>query len=718
MKQAKFDPITLLKLIGVIENEEEANQVLTVIMEASRAEDHEAMEELSDPEIRAFRSGLEKAAVPIGESEEISPEQIFYLRARCNSVLNSKDLTSTQKDAITSKLIPEIPVLCETFEDHSKELVRAIQQNDEDKQDAETFICLQILQLAELADLAEEGSRRHFAHVMKHMLSSIETPDDLVEGCINALRKACDREAELVDNVKEILESINKTPNASSDGEETTDSYAGEEMENMETIKLVRILSILAVVLETASSRLASNPAVKIFAKYIVPSVTNKDPLVREAAVGCFGKLGLFTDEATVTAEFKTILLEVATREEEIMSIRAQALLALADWSMLFSDCLAPSVVDGREISFVDAVRHMMDDSRTAVICVSAEIAAKLLFAKRVCDSEWFAKLLSIFFDPRMVDLADEDEDVKEIGSPTRLHQLLTLFFPAVCMKEDASGPDGMMGSILPLLHLIYGKLPTSMAKGKKGSKKKVTWPVAKMVQYVCSTVDAGKPSQEDDTTAVQENKDDEDDDAANTTAVASVAETEALAANGTSILAGLQLAEFLAKGDQVVTDTEARALCKILGTTEFDADEEEYKHMLLLKRYTEELGMVITDAASLKYLSAINEKLSGIEVNEVDDTADDEDDAEESNDNDQNETLTDEEEEKEHVAPLMEMSLNDDLIESLQDLNIIDTSPIRDSDKENTSGRKRNSKGSTRKISGGSSGSRRPRRLRLSDTN
>ena len=715
MKSVSFDPIALLKLIGVMDNEAEASQVLQVIMEAAHSSDSDLLDELSDPEIRAFRSGIEKAAVPVKNSDDnLEPECLFFLRIRCKTVLESKDYSSTQKESITSKLIPEIPVLCEVFESHAKELMDAIEESDEDRQDIESFVCLQLLQLAELANLDEEGSRRHFAYVMKEMLSSVATPDDIVEGCINALRRVCDSEREMIDSIRDIIDVLQK--------EQAPERGAAAEQDEEEidtvTIRLVRILSILTVFLETATSQLSSNPAVAEFAQLIVPSVTHTDSFVREAAVGCFGKLGLFTDETTIVSEFKPILLQVASCEDEELGVRGQAVLALSDWSMLFSECLTPSLVNGEELSFSQAVRTMMDDASAAAVCISAEVAAKLLFAGRVCDSEWFAKLLTIFFDPRMADMVEDDDDVTEVGSPVRLQQLLTLFFPAVCMKPDGAGRDAMMGSILPLLEMVYSKPQKTSGKGKKS--KKVTWPVAKMIQYICSAIDNGKPTSDDEDTVVQ-GKDDnlpgeQEQGSDNIPEVDDNAEADAFSLNSTSLLAGVQVAEFLAKSGLELTDTEARALCKFLSTVDFDVDDEDINNIASLKRHMEDLGMMLTDATSLRYLASLNDLLADVEVNDEEEE-EEEDEAEDSEEEvaddggEEEETVGNDEDDNEANASI---ELGDDLLASLEDCRISENEVIP-ADKENSKNRRTSN---NRKISTGSNASRRLSRQRLSDVN
>jgi hypothetical protein len=59
-------------------------------------------------------------------------------------------------------------------------------------------------------------------------------------------------------------------------------------------------------------------------------------------------------------AEFKPILLKVAVNEKEKLEIRSQALLALSDWSLLFSEILQPCQVADDTVSFLDIVKEMI----------------------------------------------------------------------------------------------------------------------------------------------------------------------------------------------------------------------------------------------------------------------------------------------------------------------------------------------------------------------
>lgn len=625
MKAFKYDPIAMLKCLGVMDNETEANNALDVIFEAAREEESELLEDLSDPEIRAFKSGIEKASIPIkSPDDDIQVEQLLFLRARCANIEKSTDLTSTQKETLTAKFLPEIPLLCETFEKHSTKLMDAINDEEEESRDVESFLCLQLLQLAQIAGLKEEGSRRHFAFVMKRMLSSIDTPDELVEGCINALKMAYDREEDLLDVVCEILADIDGASREDSNDDDHDDGDNNVDQGDLKTIRLVRSLGILTVILENASSQLSSNACVSDFAEKIIPACTHSDPMVREVGVSCFGKLGLFTDAHALLSEFKPLMLSVAAREQERMEIRAQALLALSDWSMLHSDVMTPCQVEEENVAFTDILLKMMDDSRTAAVSIAAEVATKLLFTGRTCDSTWLARLLAIFFDTRMMEVLDDDdiENVQELGSPVRLQQLLSLFFPAYSIKSEM-GRSALLGSIQPLLEHIYVHQVQASSKGKKGKgqRKKITWPVVKMIQYVCSTVDTGKPSSEkNNVTETIDEKTQAGEESQ------SIARTEVPQSSSTSLMAGIQVAAFLAAHFDCINITTQRALCKLLGVSIIEEEAEELKELQTMKKYLEEIGMQIDDANCLNSLAPLNELLVDIEVDDNSDNEEEQD--------------------------------------------------------------------------------------------
>jgi condensin complex subunit 3 len=584
IKAVKYKPVDLLRQLDVVLHEDECAKMTRVILEAAQTDS--ALQELSDPEIRAFREGIATATMQIRTADQaLDAETVFFSRVTCTRAIESTKMTSGQKDAVTSKVVPDIPVLCEVFERHTVMLMQAIDQDDAETEDRLTSICLQLLLLASMADL-EEGSRRHFAAVMKRMLGSIATPDDLVEGCLQALKSIFDKEVDFVDTVSEVVAELSS-------------NLVEDALIDLTENHLVRILSVLTIVLENVSPRMASNPAIADFARHIVPAVTHANALVREAGVSCFGKMGLFTNEETVMSEFKPLMLQVASNEEEKVEIRAQAMLALSDWSMLFTDILTPCAVGDTTVSFPQLVEEMMIESKPAVVCIAAEVASKLLFAGRLRDSKWLAQLLMIFFDARLAELAmDEDDDdaVTEVGSPVRLQQILSIFFPAYAVKGKPA-QEALMQSILPLLHLVHVK--QSQKKKPRGTK---ALPIAKMMEYVCATVDLGESATKDAAEKAKTHDDETDED------------THPMGSS-TNLLASVQIATFLSKESENLGTTFLRVLCKLLGGVDLDLECENPKDLSALKQLMEDLAMEITDTTSQRSLTQLDELLAEVVV-------------------------------------------------------------------------------------------------------
>lgn len=602
IKAVKYNPIDMLRQMDVVLNEDECAKAARVILQA--AESDETLAELSDPEIRAFRQGIAAATMQIRTADQaLDAETVFFSRVVCSRAVDSSSrLTNGQKDAVTNKVVPDIPVLCEVFERHSVLLMQAIDQDETEAEDSLTSICLQLLMLASMADL-EEGSRRHFSAVMKRMLGSIATPDDLVEGCLQALKSIHDKEADFVETVTDVVLVLSS--NLDQQDEESAEDGLAEN-------HLVRILSVLTIVLETISPKMASNPSVADFAKYIVPAVTHSNALVREAGVSCFGKMGLFTSEGTLLSDFKPLMLQVASKEEETIEIRAQAMLALSDWSMLFTSVLQPSSVGVTSVSFPHLVQEMMVHSKPAAVCIAAEVASKLLFSGKVSDSNWLARLVMIFFDSRLTELAvdqdeegDIDEAVKEVGSPVRLQQILSIFFPAFSVKSKV-GQDALMQSILPLLGLVHEK--QRQKKKPRGTK---AMPILKMVEYICSTVDVGRGVAEDALVGERNQPD----------AAMDTAETVAPAVleSSTSLMASVQIAIFLSKESENLGTTFLRALCKLLGSADLDLEREIPKDLSQLKQLMEDLDEAISDATCVRALTQLIDVLAPVEVLEED---------------------------------------------------------------------------------------------------
>ena len=650
MKSAKFDPVQLLKLMEVASNEEECETTLKVLLEAARSGDETYLEGLSDPEIRAFRKSATAGLALLSTADDVvDAEALFFSRIACATAMESSDLSAAQKDDVLNKVAPDIPSLCEILQKNIIKLIQSIVDEEPEQEEKLCFLCLQLLGIAKATGLQEEGSRRHFSSVMQNMLSSYETPDDLIEGCVQAMRVAHESEDDFLQQIHSIVTDLS---GGNSGGDEEIDEA-----------RLVRILSILTIVFENCSNQMASSTLLDDFGAMVSPAVSHSNVLVREAGISCFGKLGIFSNGQTVVTEYNPILLSVACNEEEKMEIRGQAMLALSDWSMLYPAVLDPVEVQGETVSFVDLIKQMMAHSSTGVASIAAEITAKLLFAGRVCDSTLVAHLLVLFFDPAMEKAASkEGSDVKEVGSAVRLQQMLSLFFPAYAIKSEA-GRDSMTNAISIFLKLIQDR--------PKTKKRRASMPLVKMVEFVCATVDAGKKASsklEQEQVEESSPKEENDDDVESST--------------DTALDAALQVATFLAQEGTNLSTTNARALSKLLGGFDIDTETGNNAKLVQLKDQMEELGMVLTDRASLQALDNLNELLADVLEEE-----DDEDPSTRNDDSDATETEDEDEGQDENA------SVEDNLMDSMVNLSV--------TEKENSTRRSSATKASSSRKSG-----------------
>ena len=354
-------------------------------------------------------------------------------------------------------------------------------------------------------------------------------------------------------------------------------------------------------------------------------------------------------------------------------------MLALSDWSILFPEILRSCELEDRSVSFIDLVKQWMYHSRPAVAAIAAEIAAKLLLAGRICESNLIAQLLYIFFDPTMTGDETSEADEKEVGSPARLQQILSLFFPAYSLKSEL-GREAMMGSISHLLELANRKSP------RKSKKRKAALPMVKMIEFVCSIVDAGREA---------ENSKAENPSTPRNSSVDS-GENQSIGSS-TALVASVQVSQFLRIEGPDLTTSVLRGLCKFMGNLELNFERDDLEHLKQLKEGMEELGMIITDSTSLRSFVSLNEQLTDFELPEEENSEGTETETEDENDDDDNASDQDEGEELHHG-----------LMDSMCALS------IRTNDKENKS---------QSRPSGGKSSSRRNRssggsaRTRLSNS-
>jgi hypothetical protein len=348
----------------------------------------------------------------------------------------------------------------------------------------------------------------------------------------------------------------------------------------------LRILSIYSITLEEITPR---NGILTDFLQGVSSrvhqaleySTDNNLPLLREAAVSCLGRLGFFTDKTVILSDHKPLLLTMACNEDEPLTVRSQAMMALTDWALVFDEILQPVEIG---MSLVDLLKSLLQSNHCSVAAIAAEATTKLLFANRLCDSNLIAQLLVLFFDPHNKEASDAGTSI-ELGSMTRMQQYLSLFFPAYCL-QSAQARDSVLGSIETALTI-------SVTRVRK-TKKKLVFPVVKLVEYVCEVV--------------------------------TVAQEEALEeANGqvspemederhyrTAFMIAIQVAQFVLTAEEQnwsLTATQLRGLCKLLGSLNIQSTPGISK----LQQIMEELGMVLTDFTALRSLTPLVQELADL---------------------------------------------------------------------------------------------------------
>jgi Nuclear condensing complex subunits, C-term domain len=616
LRSCEFNLIDLLKKLNVYENEQACSIIVETINDALGFSENPSIissfaDELSDHEIARFYKALKYGLVlsldediEAAENESnivLSSEILFAVNA---ALKVSND--SSFKEALLSQVIPDIPTLCFALERQASALIESIREKNLRNENELTFICMQLLRLAifQQTNAMEEGSRRVFSAAMIGMLTNILTPDDLIENCVEALKHfESRRPLSFIHQVEDIVSNLN--------------TKADESVE-LKGNYIIRLIMILSTSLEYVSATDAKqcHEVLGRFTPIIEPHIkeqSTKNALAQEAAVSCFGKLGLLLEPATVNSTFYPLLLSVVKSDESLIAVRVQAMLALYDYSVLLKN---------KDTEFCDIVSMFMNHSSFSVRCIAAEVSAKLLFAGRVDDSinsDWLAQLVILYFELDEFCTDNHESDVDERGSPVRLQQLLSTFFPALCI-QSLDGQDALMGSVKPMLEIVgrgerstkTGCYPNSSVRksSRKSSKKErrvKNLPITKMVEFICSNVKLG----EEAFAKVTVEKIHVD-----------VCKEE-VQESSPMLIACIQVADFLSKNLDNHSMVNVRSLCKFLGGLYIDENKEACEHLLMLKDATEELVMQLEDDMCIKYISPLNKQLDAIEIVDVESDSD-----------------------------------------------------------------------------------------------
>eukprot|EP00980_Cylindrotheca_fusiformis_P018269 scaffold5943_cov134-Cylindrotheca_fusiformis.AAC.3 len=572
MKAARFDPVQLLKHVDVIVNEEECNTLTRVILSTARSKDCAILADLSAPEIRLFQSRTSTMQQIVASEDAMDAEHLFYARVACIHLLESTLLSSEEKSDILSTVGFDIPVLCERLDQYSAAWSEAKRDGDSSTEDKCSFLCLQLLHLAELTGLDEEGSRRHFCNFLKNYLSSQSNSEDLIDSCVRALRAANSTETAFLDSIAEVITRLsNQTPQSGV----TTKTFP----------PFLRLLSILAGVLEAGSSDVNSHAVFRQAQSIITAAVKHSAGEVREAGVCCLGTLGYFTEKAIITTDFKPIILETASNNDEKLEIRSQALLVLSDWTTIFPEMLDSSQINGRSIEFLGILETMIQHDNSAVATIAAEVSMKMLFSGRVCQPRLLARLLVAFFDfnPQIESHADS-RNRNELGSLVRLQQLLSLFFTAFCVKSEYC-------RTVTIESLEFALAMAGRNESGKQAKtiKSLSFPHVKLIEFVCDAVSMGREIE------------------------CLNLDTRMQRGFNIYLAVSVQVLRFLISEFEVLAVAQLRAICKFLSGLDLNLEGREKAVCLEMQDLLEDLGMILQDETSLNALSMVRRSISGV---------------------------------------------------------------------------------------------------------
>ena len=390
------------------------------------------------------------------------------------------------------------------------------------------------------------------------------------------------------------------------------------------------MILLFSIVLENVSTSLSNHDLFKVMTNIILSSAACSNNMLRETtelSIGALGKIGLFSDESTLSSEFKPLLLNVAANEEVPLECRGQALLSLSDWVLLFPGILISHDCDSpeEEKDLVSILQEILErTTNKSMLAIGAEVAAKLLYSLQISvdrincaaankmQSKLLAMLLSIFLDPNNSNSAgemDKDFGINDVGSPLRLQQILSLFFPAFCLKSDANR-NLLLSSIEKALDVAM----IACHGRSKLKKRSLVFPLIKVVEYVCFVVMNSETVSMD--TAVSETLD---------KSVTSVTD-DGNKLSQIALMTSLQLSRFLVKNEAKLTVTQMRPLCKFLGAQEKDINIDDVRgkkaQLRELKECMDELTYL--ESSTKKALCPLVELLSNVKEYE-DDNDDDE---------------------------------------------------------------------------------------------
>lgn len=669
IKAAKYNPVTLLQWLNVMDHPTVASTILQIWSEVSNVSPQWFQEDVPEMDQQRFRDGLQNSIAQLTVFDTISneskgdTEKIFIARNLLQLITSDYE-----KDALWSQLIPDIPILCQVLETLSLKLVDLVaSQMSPDKQNSDEaseheeqmiFLCLELLQMASIKTSSmEEGSRRLMGSTIKNLLSNAVTPDDLLEGCLTTL-KCLLRSDDYHDSGcidKGILPVI----------QHLSDIASSSDNELFQIHTSIRIVSLITLTLENRD--MTSQPSVEAmecFVNYVRPMMSHENRLLRQAAVRALGLISLVLSSSSESAlsndDFTSELLGIACNDEEDIEIRVQAMFALTDWVMLqfrYSNGITNHSVFESLCSQVDELLRVPTQFNQDTTCCAAEIATKLILALFMDNSAdtnedqaarirtWLARLVLLYFDTEKLDadgMEDHHDNISQVGHPVRLQQLLSIFFPTLTTTSAMihSGTY-FIESITPMLTMSLQL--QKKQKSSKSSAEGIRW--IRSIDFVVSIVSKSRemkselPQSDQQPDALDVTpRVDQDVSSENPTDDKPINEKtieETITESTPGLIASVQVASFLSENGSIIGVVNRRALCKWISSQSsyLDFDNELWEDLSRFKEILEELvdNDGIDDSSSRRVLEPVLQLLRNVEsdiddVDDVEDASDDDD--------------------------------------------------------------------------------------------
>eukprot|EP01041_Mallomonas_annulata_P002391 gene2391-4642_t len=363
--------------------------------------------------------------------------EIFWTLMRCDYYRQKK--SSVANESVLEALLPDTVHIARLL----KEALVSLAADEESSQ--AQLKALMIFRLAFFVDQADEAGRMALAEVCHEMVEVVTLPTRLLEFVLTVWIR-CGEDSNVIPTVLQLIQRLWTQAEDSCCKSENEEDHDEEEEEERFFGMRVRAAELMVWVLQhSLGSSAEEQTAVMCGLRPTIDSALQQPvPVLRALALHCIGLMGLLRceskdeDGSAVYEYSRNISMQTVALEDEEVCIRSQALQTLVDMAVVRPDSVR------QDPALVNILLRLLSDGRQdpSLLRTAAQASAKLLFNGVVTDPRLFAKLVIIFFQPKLTDFcldkqgddeceensAEEEEGMIESA---RLQQLLNVFFRA-----------------------------------------------------------------------------------------------------------------------------------------------------------------------------------------------------------------------------------------------------------------------------------------------